>query len=175
MKQGQINLDSKLGTIIYEMVKQDNIRDIVEVGTWNGMGSTYCIKKAIMDYNLDRNVYSFECSEVMFNEAVLNIGKLPKNFQIFHGKITDKIIDFYSIKNEELDPAYSRSEQALWWNQDRLNLMFCKNYCYILPRQIDLLILDGGEFTTYYEFLDHYEKSRYIVIDDINALKGKKL
>lgn len=38
-----------------------NIKNIVEIGTWNGCGSTQCIKQSILDFKKqDYLVYSLE-------------------------------------------------------------------------------------------------------------------
>ena len=46
---GQVNRGSKLGEIIYNLCLQDDVRNIVEIGTWNGMGSTKCIYDALSE------------------------------------------------------------------------------------------------------------------------------
>ena len=40
-----------------------------------------------------------------------------------------------------------------------------------LPSSIDILFLDGGEFSTYADFLKLYQRSKYIVLDDTNTFK----
>ena len=48
-KSGQINRGSLLGEHIYKICCQCDIRTIFEIGTWNGLGTTKCIRDAIMD------------------------------------------------------------------------------------------------------------------------------
>ena len=48
-RMGQINLESNLGKQIYALVFNNNFKNIVDVGTWKGLGSTYCILKALED------------------------------------------------------------------------------------------------------------------------------
>lgn len=39
---GQINLNTKFGKLIKKYLEDDNIKSILEIGTWNGFGSTKC-------------------------------------------------------------------------------------------------------------------------------------
>ena len=50
---GQINRGSQLGEVIYDMCNQNDIKNIVEIGTWNGMGSTKCIYESIVNNSHD--------------------------------------------------------------------------------------------------------------------------
>ena len=42
-----------------------------------------------------------------------------------------------------------------------------------LPEIFDVVLLDGGEFTTYYEFQMLKDRSKIIILDDINTDKCK--
>ena len=46
-----------------------------------------------------------------------------------------------------------------------------KNVSSQIPNKIDLLLLDGGEFSGYADFLSLYLKSKFIVLDDCNSYK----
>jgi len=46
---GQITRGTPLGDWIYDLVKREDIINIVDIGTWNGLGSTKCIQDAIVD------------------------------------------------------------------------------------------------------------------------------
>lgn len=45
-------------------------------------------------------------------------------------------------------------------------MMKAPNVLEYLPQKIDFLILDGGEFTSYYEYLILKNRSKYIFLDD---------
>lgn len=40
-----------------------------------------------------------------------------------------------------------------------------------IPNKIDLLLLDGGEFSGYADFLTLHLRSKFIVLDDCNKFK----
>lgn len=39
---GQITLESDMGSFIYKIAANDNYKTFLEIGTWNGLGSTKC-------------------------------------------------------------------------------------------------------------------------------------
>ena len=51
MTQGEINRRSILGDMIYDYASEPNIKTIVDIGTWNGLGTTKCVIDAIIDSN----------------------------------------------------------------------------------------------------------------------------
>ena len=46
---GQINLDTLAGKAILQISSRPDILSIVEIGTWNGAGSTRCVLHGIQD------------------------------------------------------------------------------------------------------------------------------
>jgi len=175
---GQINLDSKLGKIIYEYVGDKKIKNIVEIGTWNGYGSTQCIKQSIIDHNkTDYEVYSLEINPHMYNIAKEN-HNLP-NFHLLLGRIIDiqdlKWMDWEKYFNSSDGFYDGKKSKRTWLEEDKKNMKNVQNVIHRIPNQIDLLILDGGEFTTYPEYLKIGDRSDIIILDDSNELKCKKI
>lgn len=173
---GQVNRGSSLGEIIYNLCLQDDIINIVEIGTWNGMGSTKCIYDAISEKKSDYLVYSLECNQEFYNICLENYKDLPvlNNFNLILGSIIEP--------EENLDPMlnyddkfffqYSRQIQSDWFKEDLKNCKNCKNVIDILPHKIDLLILDGGEFSGLSEFNKLKDISTYFILDDTNTIKN---
>ena len=58
---------------------------------------------------------------------------------------------------------------------DLKNCKMSTNYFTTLPPKIDLLILDGGEFSTYGEYSLLRDRFEYLIVDDTRALKGDKI
>jgi len=175
--KGQINLDSKLGKIIYDFVKRNDINIIVEIGTWNGYGSTECIKQSIIENNkVLYDVYSLETDINMYNIAKSN-HNLP-NFKLILGRIIDeedmKWFDWDKYFNGT-DGVHDHHKKIDWMNQDIKNLRSVENVLYMLPEKIDLLILDGGEFSTYPEYKKIGNRAKIIILDDSNEMKCKKI
>jgi hypothetical protein len=173
---GQVNRGSSLGEIIYNLCLQDDIRNIVEIGTWNGMGSTKCVYDAISEKKQDYLVYSLECNLEFYNICLENYRNLPKldNFNLILGTIISP--------EENLDPSfnyddrffkqYSRQTQSFWCKEDIENCKKVPNVLNDMPEKIDLIILDGGEFSSFSEYEKLKDRSTYFILDDTNTIKN---
>jgi hypothetical protein len=166
---GQINRDSKFGEQLYNLSRSPNINTIVEIGTWNGCGSTKCIAEGIIDSGVKKKFLSLETNNEMFTQAQKNLEQYKDVVQLIRGRITE-VYDLAWLKGTTLGP-----EQQQWLWED---VSWYKDCPYVLdqiPEQIDLLLLDGGEFTTVPEY--KVLKGRYsiVALDDIQALKTKAI
>lgn len=170
---GQINRGSKLGDIIYKMCNQDDIKTIVEIGTWNGMGSTKCIYDSIIENNKkDYLVYSLESNQAFHNLAINNLPPLV-NFNLVLGKILEACDTINpDLYNDIFFQECSRDLQKSWLIEDIDNYNKVKNVIDIIPKVVDLLILDGGEFSSLAEFNKLKDRTTYFILDDINTIKN---
>jgi hypothetical protein len=176
---GQINLDCKMGALIYEYASKNDINTIFEIGTWNGEGSTYCIYKSLIDHNkLNVKFITLETDESMYNKAVSVYSNLLKlnDFNIILGRLInkDELINLNNI-DDSMFFDYPRNIKQQWLDSDINNYDKIKDVSDIIPEFIDLLILDGGEFSTYAEFNKLKFKSKYIFIDDTKCIKSFKI
>lgn len=164
--QGQINRGSRLGDKIYGICRQSDVKTIVDVGTWNGMGSTKCIYDAVAGTN--KLVWSLECNKIRHEEAKINLGFLQPSFKLIHGTI---------VTYEELAPRMDDIENDTlkgWLKEDLAWLQNTPMVLDQLPEKIDLCIIDSGEFSGDLEFFKLWQKCHYIVLDDTNAIKHKE-
>lgn len=160
---GQINMDSNAGKWIHSISSQNNVKTIVEIGTWHGGGSTNCIYQAIKDS--DKKLISLEINPEMFNNASqLYLNK--KEVRLILGKITDELIDLSKL-DQSFFTDYSFNEKNSWRNQDLINLSKCNNVLDSIPDKIDFLILDGGEFSSLSEFNILKNRCSIIFLDDV--------
>jgi hypothetical protein len=160
----------EVSKIITSLTSRIDVKDIVEIGTWNGMGSTRCVLQGL-ENKKEYNFKSYECWEEMYQEAIINNKDfLGEKFSILNGKIVDEktITDWFNV--EDLT-----EEQKKWLQQDIDRMSKIENMLYSVPEKIDLLILDGGEFSTYKEWHLLKNKVKYAVFDDTTALKCKRI
>ncbi len=161
--KGMINRGSISGEFIYNLTKRPDVKTIVEIGTWNGLGTTKCIYDGIIESNKkDYYVLSLECNLSFHNQAKLNLLPL-KNFELVYGTIT-KLEEI--LPKMTTDIERTAASKLPWISEEFLHL---KNAPYVLdmiPQKIDFLILDGGEFSSYLEFEKLYKRSRFIYLDD---------
>jgi hypothetical protein len=173
---GQINRGTTLGEIIYNICLQEDIKTIVEIGTWNGMGSTKCVYDAVSVKKDNYLVYTLECNEEFYKKCLENYKYLPKikNFNFVLGTIVnpeENINPMYNFDDKFFN-LYSREIQSSWRNEDVQNCKNVKNIIDIIPEKIDLLILDGGEFSSLSEFNKLKDRTTYFILDDTNVIKN---
>jgi hypothetical protein len=174
---GQINLQSDLGKIIYGLVKYHEFENIVDVGTWNGMGTTTCILQALEDsQKTDTNIYSIELYPEMLKIAKDNLSDyLHKyNLKLLQGRISDPDEVYGWFDHSSID-FENDMHAKLWYDKDMELLKQSQSILNLLPQNIDLLILDGGEYSTYPEWQKLKSRIKYFVLDDTNILKCSQI
>jgi hypothetical protein len=144
-------------------------KSFLEIGTWNGMGSTRVFVTSLVNRTDDYIFYSLECNKDKAKYAA----NLYKDFSKVH--ILNEVIwneepaDFYDI----FPQCKTNNMYKLWNDVDIVNMKKCPVFMDRagLPDVFDVLLLDGGEFTTYYEYQLLKNRCRVLMLDDINADK----
>ena len=176
---GQINMDTELGTAIYNIIKNnDDINNILEVGTWNGQGTTVCIMNGIIDKK-NAKLYSIEANAGEVNRARIfwNDKDLDNKLNIIHGKLhmcEMPNLDYLYKNNfirKGLELCHYNPEKKLL-NDPNIPLLKLDNYF----NKLDMVIIDGGEYTSEGDF-DVVMKYNpiYIVLDDTRVYKCNKI
>jgi len=168
--EGQLNRNTPAGQQIYEICKYPDIKTIVDIGTWNGKGSTRCIYDAIIDSNKKNyKVFSIECSKIMYEEAKINFPIPLNNFLLIYGSLID-VEELYPIRE-----LFKNDAGALKWMDDDIRcIKECNNNVFEqIPEKIDFLIIDGGEFSGELEFKKLYKRCKYIFLHDTTSFKNK--
>jgi hypothetical protein len=169
-ENGQIQLESEFGRTIKEYILYYTPKNIVEIGTWKGLGSTFTIIKALQESNYVSNFISLETNPEFYKIAQNNL----KDYLQYVTLILGRIIEFKEI--EDFVAKYQLDSQHLGWlEEDKYNYTMCPNVLSQIPEQIDLLILDGGEFSTYGEWQTLKDRSKIIMLDDTKMLKCKQI
>jgi len=169
MSMGQICRGSSLGDQIYSLACNSKFRVYVDVGTWNGKGSTLCLMEGLKG-RPEATVYSVEANGQMFNEAVKNWTPCPDNLKLIWGKLSGVMMHEPAIKAHPL--FYKVKEHYdLHYRQDCID--FSRAPIIDLPPTIDVAILDGGEWSSEGDLervLNH--KPTIIVLDDTAVMKN---
>ena len=161
-----IDLENELKNLILKK----NIKTIVEIGTWNGLGSTKMILNLIKSSKTIRSFHSVESDVLCFKAAKKNLKNDLKYVNLILGRVHE--IDDLNYVNKEIifDYGYGEKEYE-WFIQDLRRYKKIKNVAKQIPEEIDLLLLDGGEFSGYADFLSLYTRSKFIILDDVNSFK----
>ena len=164
--QGQVQPADRLGEWIHLLSSEDAVHKIVEIGTWKGLGTTLIVANAIAQRD-NVSFVSLEANRNFHDTAVKNLRKKRVyGVNLIWGSI---------ISSEDLDSSELTAEEKLWLEQDLSALESCPDVKHLVPDEIDLLILDGGEFSTWSEFNWLLPRvRRFIVLDDTRVRKSKK-
>jgi hypothetical protein len=168
--KGQILENSLFADFINKTIKEYSPKNIVEIGTWKGLGSTKRIIDAITDNNLDSNFISLETNKTFYDEAKQNLKEYTDRVNLIYGRIVE-IID---VENFVLSQELNYQEQG-WFHEDISNFTLAPNVLSSIPEKIDFLLLDGGEFSTYPEWLKLKDRSKIIALDDTNTTKCRRI
>lgn len=167
---GQICNDS-FSKKIQEYASNDNNKTFLEIGTWNGLGSTKAFSEGFKNRKTDYIFYSLECNKDKHQDAS----------KLYEYNVNMKLLNEV-VFNEEPENFYDIFPQcrtnALFkkWNDvDMINMKKCDVFINRtdLPEIFDVLLLDGGEFTTYFEYQILKKKCKYLMLDDIKVDKCK--
>ena len=174
---GQINLNTSFGRIIYDLVLKNNFKTIVDVGTWNGMGTTSCLLAALeKKQDFSASIYTIELYEEILHYAKINLNKYINKFnlKILHGKLVD-LDEVYSWFDHSKINFEEDGHARLWYHKDMELLSKIPNILHLLPDKIDFLILDGGEYSTYPEWQKLKNRCHFFALDDTNLHKCSKI
>ncbi len=167
--QGQIPDGSKFSTEIKKIIKTFKPHNILEIGTWKGMGSTLRIIEATQDTEYDNppNFISLETNLEFYTQAKSNLVSYLDVVNLVYGRIINP--EEFEQYNEHFPVNNS------WYQSDLNDYKMCPNVLDIIPKEIDFLLLDGGEYSTYLEWLILKNRTKIIALDDTKMVKTKRI
>jgi len=163
-EKGQINLDSKCGKFIFDLIQNNEIESVLETGTWNGCGTTRVLYEALKDKK-NKKVISLETNQSFYKKA----HTLYENID-WVNVLNKRIIEIEDLvqEHEFNDPRHSE-----WISHDISD--FKETECLnIDDMNFDLCVLDSSEFGGFSEFNKIKNKCKYLVLDDSSVLKHEK-
>lgn len=145
----------------------------LEIGTWNGLGSTRAFADGFSSRKDEYVFYSLECNADKCADAQ-KLYEKNANMKILNEVLwNEEPADFYEIFPQCLTDATAR-----WWHEvDVANMKACPVFLNRkdLPDIFDVVLLDGGEFTTYHEFRLLENRCRILMLDDVNSDKCRMI
>lgn len=167
---GQIQLGSSFCQEIRKLISNNNFETILEIGTWKGMGSTYCVIQEIIDKNI--NFLSLESYKEFYEIAKNNLSSFKNNVTLLYGRIIE--LDEFLEFNKDIKQQLTH-QQKIFFDNDVKTYNVCPYIMEKIPEQIDFLILDGGEYSTYLEWTKLKERISYVALDDTKMRKTKRI
>ena len=193
-KCGQIRDDGNLiSRWIQKLSADTKNKTFLEIGTWNGLGSTKVFAESLESRNSDYIFYSLECnidksidaanlySEYknvhILNEVLFN--KMPSDFNEIYPDVVsyEYLINFNHLGITRQRNIRKHGMSDHWNKVDFVNMERCKLFLDRdnLPDIFDVVLLDGGVYTTYFDFQILKNKCNYLLLDDIKIAKNEKI
>ena len=168
--KGQINLESYFGREIQEILSSNNLA-LLEFGCWNGMGSTKLATESTCS-----SIISVELNPFMVSTAVKNLQPFPNNLKLIWGKILETNNFLIDLNESFLSNEFKNLNTYLGALVEVILLHSAPNILKLLPNTIDCILLDGGGFMTFEEFLILKDRAdKYLFLDDINSVKCSRI
>lgn len=160
---GQITIGSQFGTKLYSLALQPEVQVVLEIGSWEGNGSTRVFREATRN-RPEASIIGIEVDENRARRAKRRNRKFP-NVEILWGSF---------ISLDDLDASDLLGDERLWLEQD---IAAMRNSPRLMPPlSVDLLLLDGGEFSTYAEWqLLSPCVTTWLALDDTRTRKSKRI
>jgi hypothetical protein len=171
---GQIQRGTPFGDLIYAFAKDPRgPRQWLDVGSWNGKGTTLCILDGFQDANCEKQCISLEAHPLMFPVAQENLKNHPAASKL---TLLNQVLSFpgaevhFMPRSTDTDDThyklYYETEYEIWKNGKAVQL----------PFRPDAVILDGGEYSGYIDWLAvPKENLRLVFLDDVACVKNKKV
>ena len=165
-RSGQIKKNHEIGRWIEFLASLPNVNNIVEIGTWNGRGSSQAIIRGVKSRSKASRatvkIMGYEINPEMIKAAKKAL-KRHSYFNVVFGSI---------VRVEELNRIELDATEMSWLKQDEFWIRNAPNVLNTVPLGIDLLILDGGEFSTLAEYkLLNARVRGWIILDDTRTRK----
>lgn len=162
--EGQIKYNQEIGQFIIDLFKDHTIKNVLEIGTWNGRGSTICFYLGMLLNNrTDVMIESLEINLDKFNEACNFWNPFPR-IKIRFGSILHNI-DVDEIY--KIFPNLNKTWLEIDLGNNKISPFLPMNESY------DVVLLDGGEYTTIFEYRLLKKRTKIFILDDTNVDKCK--
>ena len=170
LDSGQLSENTPEGKALFDFIKSNKIESILEIGTWNGMGSTMTIVKALEESSQNPNFISIETDKIAYKNAVKNHRYSNPKVNIRLGRIIE-VDELPKLEEIDFESFGFVLENQEWYIQDLRRYKKTKNILNELPKNFDFILFDGGEFCTFSEFKKSWHKTKYFALDDTKTYK----
>jgi len=173
---GEINIYDEFGSDIIKTVEKCNLGTILEIGSWDGTGSTSCFIYALKKLTGSKKLTCLEVNTERYNQLVENTKQYDwvechNNTSISYKQLIEK--DFNDIWYSEYNGLFNHPEPATkvqaegWFKEDVENLKKFKTAFLEKDNSFyDGVMIDGGEFFGYSEFKILKDRTNVLFLDD---------
>ncbi len=168
---GLIRRDTESGKLIEKVIIENSLINILDIGTWNGLGSTKALIEILQENFEKYSLVSIETDKIFYQQALKNLQHvMNSSIQLLLGRIIE-IEDLPKSNEIDFEAAGLIPDNVEWLIQDIRRYKKVENIFDKLPTKFDFILFDGGEFSNYSEFLKLYKTTKYFGLDDTNTYK----
>jgi hypothetical protein len=165
---GQVKVDSAFGQWIAKYASDSRFSRYLEIGTWNGRGSTCCFYEGFKDRKESYTLQSYEIDRSRAAYANQVWSFFP-SIEIIYGHVNPN--DTFPSYEDVL--AVHSSVNREWHDADTKNF---EQSPYVPMKDPQVILLDGAEYLTYFEFMyliKHSSATVYLLDDTVSAKCAK--
>jgi hypothetical protein len=173
----EINLNEEFGHSIYKIILENKLKNNLEIGSWDGEGSTFCFVEAMKQLEGPKLLGCVEIDK----QKILFLSERYKQFDfvcpIYGSSINYEEMlykDFEEIWNSPFNKIkkdlYNKELVKSWFDRDIETLKTVKIGAIkkFKDHFWDSILIDGGEFTGYSEFKLLKDKAKFLFLDDVH-------
>jgi hypothetical protein len=169
---GHIRRGTPFGDFIYDLAsKEKGPKQWLEIGSWNGLGSTFCILDGFAQrLEESPHLYSLELDPMMCGVAKENVSE----------HIAAPCVDFIQDKlSSDINtpfPEVVEDNRHFFLHYEREKALYTEAKGFKPPVKPEVALLDGGEYSGALDWI-HLDKSNltWLLLDDTNVTKNINL
>lgn len=180
---GQMGLSGRIGATLNDLARRPEVEKALEIGTYNGEGSTYCIADGLS--RSTGRLCSIEADRQLYEHAQAFFTGTGLPVELHYG-LTLALEDYAPY--EHFVPAIEQTSYEVVapgthreWYEHELELARSAERTNVLDDLLsrdhwyDMVLLDGGEYSAEAEFhrLEPHVRN-YVVLDDTNPRRSIK-
>ena len=175
---GQHNEHTSFGRALEKIAGRPGVETVVEVGTWDGQGTTLQVAKGLASAPHKANpprLVTVEADPAFFEKATLfwsRQASIPEHVHIdvALGRISTRFARWIDVKAH---PGFD--DRMKEWYETESALYHGSSPVPVSP-PLDMVVLDGGEYTTTgdWEVLEQ-ARPKFVAVNNANLFKGEKV
>lgn len=173
---GQITLATNFGKALKELAADPRFKIFVEIGTWDGEGSTKCLVEGLESRAPEdasgAGIFSFETNKMLWMVASRYWQDRNPPLRILWARLGERMMSEEKVRAHHL---FSKIEDHfnLYYKSDKDDFTKAPR---IRMRKCDVAVLDGGEFCGEGDWdAIRALKPKVVALDDIHVMKNADL
>ena len=170
--RADVSAEENFGRALFLLAKIPQFLNYVEIGTAHGLGSTAIIMNGLAQREDSSQFWSLEAMPSSYRAACKNLKKIAgrERLHLLHGVIVrgDEVMTWAQVESH---PNFERM-QDYCFKKYQTYKNICNEMPYRLddiPDKIDVLVLDGGEFSSFAEFNKLQSRTQLVVLDETHT------